>query len=81
VALWDANTFFTDLAINGGIEVEGQKLLPDFSPNGVFSTDGIHPNPRGNAIAANEIIKVIETSFGAEIPKVEVLPLRSVIFQ
>jgi hypothetical protein len=81
VALWDANTFFTNLAINGGAVVEGQTLRPDFSPNGLFSTDGIHPNPRGNALAANEIIKVIEDHFDAEIPEVEVLPLRSVIFQ
>ncbi len=81
VALWDSNTFFTNIALNGGIVVEGQTLQPDFSPNGIFSTDGIHPNPRGNAIAANEIIKVIEDNFGAEIPEAEVLPMRSVIFQ
>lgn len=81
VAVWDSYAFFTNLALNGGISVEGQTLLPDFSPNGIFSTDGVHPNPRGYALAANEIIKVIETNFDAEIPEIEVLPLRSVIFQ
>lgn len=60
------------------IRVEGTLLQPDFSPNGVFSTDGIHPNPRGNAILANEFIRVIEENFGATIPDVDVLNLPSV---
>ncbi|PAU92996.1 hypothetical protein CK503_13810 [Aliifodinibius salipaludis] len=61
-----------------GIRIDGQLLQPDFSPNGVFSTDGIHPNPRGNAILANEFIRVIEDAFGANIPEVDVLNLPSV---
>lgn len=72
---------FADLfGIDGelGIRIDGQLLQPDFSPNGVFSTDGIHPNPRGSAILANEIIRVIENSFGATIPDVDVLDLPSV---
>jgi len=60
-----------------GIEIEGTMLQPDFSPNGVFSTDGIHPNPRGTALLANEFIRSIEETFGAEIPEVEVLRLPS----
>ncbi|MEL7835239.1 SGNH/GDSL hydrolase family protein [Fodinibius sp. Rm-B-1B1-1] len=72
---------FADLfGIDGelGIRVQGTLLQPDFSPNGVFSTDGIHPNARGNAILANEFIKVIEDAFGADIPDVDVLNLPSV---
>ncbi|MDZ7658583.1 hypothetical protein [Fodinibius sp.] len=72
---------FADLfGIDGelGIRVEGTLLQPDFSPNGVFSTDGIHPNARGNAILANEFIHVIEEAFGASIPEVDVLNLPSV---
>lgn len=61
-----------------GIRIAGKLLRPDFSPNGVFSTDGIHPNQRGNAILANEFIKIIENNFGASIPEVEVLNLPSV---
>jgi len=62
-----------------GIVVEGVTLAPDFSPNGVFSTDGIHPNPRGHGIVANAMIDVINAAFGATIPKMSVLPLRGVI--
>ncbi|NIT60976.1 MAG: hypothetical protein GWN00_33665 [Aliifodinibius sp.] len=72
---------FADLfGVDGelGIRVQGTLLQPDFSPNGVFSTDGIHPNPRGNAILANEFIRVIESAFGASIPEVDVLNLPSV---
>ena len=72
---------FADLfGVDGelGIRVQGTLLQPDFSPNGVFSTDGIHPNARGNAILANEFIEVIEEAFGANIPEVDVLNLPSV---
>lgn len=62
-----------------GIEVEGTTLAPDFSPNGVTSTDGIHPNPRGHALIANAIIDAMNAAYGASIPRVSVLPLRGVI--
>jgi hypothetical protein len=61
-----------------GITVDGVNLAPDFSPNGVLSTDGIHPNPRGNAIIANEIIDVIEAKFNAQLPSLNVISLPSV---
>ncbi|MFH5884886.1 SGNH/GDSL hydrolase family protein [Halalkalibaculum sp. DA3122] len=86
LALYDTNDpqgIFHDLfGLDGsapGITIEGVTLQPDFSPNGVFSTDGVHPNPRGNAIIANEIIGVIEKNFGSEIPRVDVLNLGSVV--
>lgn len=62
-----------------GIEVEGHLLRPDFAPNGVFSTDGVHPNPRGNGIIANLIIDALNTSKGATIPRVNVTALRGII--
>ena len=42
-----------------GSATEGQVL---------FSLDGVHPNARGYAVIANEIIKVINTSFKARLP-------------
>lgn len=56
-----------------GIVVNGVRLQPDFSPNGIFSTDGVHPNQRGYAILAEEMLKVIEASFGATLPDIDVL--------
>ena len=61
-----------------GIVVDGVTLAPDFSPNGIVSTDGIHPNPRGHAIIANALIDHLN-GLGADIPSVNVLALRSVL--
>jgi lysophospholipase L1-like esterase len=35
-----------------------------------FSLDGVHPNPRGYAITANEFIKVINAKYNANLPLV-----------
>lgn len=85
LALYDTNELggaFSDIfGLDGseiGITVDGVFLNPDFSPNGVFSTDGIHPNARGTAILANEFLEVIESEFNATIPKIDVLALPSV---
>lgn len=56
-----------------GITVDGVDLEPDFSPNGVFSTDGVHPNARGNALLVNEMIDIIEAEFDAVLPRADVL--------
>lgn len=61
-----------------GISVDGVNLGPDFRPTGVISTDGIHPNPRGNALIANDFIRSIEETFNAVIPKASVLNYPSV---
>lgn len=61
-----------------GITVDGVNLTPDFAPSGVLSTDGVHPNPRGNALVANGMIGVIEAGFGATLPRVNVLNQPSV---
>jgi hypothetical protein len=78
----DPNGTFADLfGIDGsapGIEFGGQFLNADFSPFGLFSTDGIHPNPRGAAIVANEMLDLIESSFSATLPRVNVLSLPTV---
>ncbi len=62
-----------------GIEFEGSILAPDFSPNGVYSTDGVHPNPRGHAVIANLLIDFINDKFSSNIPKVNSTTFRTVI--
>ena len=62
-----------------GIEVQGVNLAPDFSPNGIYSVDGVHPNPRGAGIVANRIIEALNANRGAQIPPVNVLALRGII--
>lgn len=64
-----------------GIVIDGTVLAPDFTPNGVISTDGIHPNGRGHAIVANLIIDAINARWGASIPSIDVLATRGTYFQ
>ena len=65
-----------------GVVIDGVTLAPDFSPNGIFSTDGIHPNARGYAFLANEIMDAIETNWpGTVLPRQSVLNLHGVILK
>jgi hypothetical protein len=82
LALYQTNSMssaFADIwGLDGsgfGIRVGTVTLAPDFSPNGVFSTDGIHPNSRGVALVVNDMLDVIENTFGSDIPRINVLGL------
>jgi hypothetical protein len=56
-----------------GIYVPGiGTFTPAFILGGLFSYDGVHPSSRGQAIAANEWIKVINQKFNAAIPPVSI---------
>lgn len=69
VALADINTFFSGLLSSGVTNQDGLVVTPNLTPpTGVFSEDGVHPNSRGYALAANEFIKAINAKFGATIP-------------
>ncbi|MEJ2114134.1 MAG: hypothetical protein P8X62_10750 [Flavobacteriaceae bacterium] len=37
----------------------------DLVTGGAFSLDGLHPNGRGNALIANEIMKAIDAAYGS----------------
>ncbi len=45
---------------------------PSFILGGLFSYDGVHPSSRGNALIANEWIKVVNQKFSASIPLIAV---------
>jgi hypothetical protein len=68
-----------DVNLGLGIKIEGKTLAPDFGPNGVFSVDGIHPNPRGSAIIANLIIEKMNATYGSTIPTIGVLAKRGIL--
>lgn len=69
------------IAVSDGIpgkEVSGISLVPisfDQSEifNSIFSADFVHPNPRGAALVTNEIIDVLNATYGSEIPLVNPL--------
>ena len=62
-----------------GLLIDGVVLDPSFRPDGIFSVDGIHPNPKGHAVVANEIIKVINDAYDATIPLVDTTPYRTIL--
>ena len=62
-----------------GIRVDGATLFPSFLPNGIFSTDGTHPNPKGHALVAKEVVRVTNEAFGATIPEVDTNPYRTIL--
>lgn len=37
-------------------------------PTSIYSVDGTHPNPRGQALIANEFIAVVNRAYQAQVP-------------
>jgi len=77
-ALADMNVYMTKL--QSGIVYDGVDYNASFVTGGAFSLDGVHPNPRGYALIANEFIRVINAKFAAKIPTVDVNSYPGVVF-
>jgi len=67
----DSQSLLNELA-DGGISFDGGTITSEYIRGGAFSLDGIHLTPRGNAVMANEIIDVINSTYNANVPKVNV---------
>ncbi|MHC1707224.1 MAG: SGNH/GDSL hydrolase family protein [Bacteroidales bacterium] len=78
LALVDMNSHFKEL--KSGLVFDGMKFTTTFVTGGVFSLDGIHPNPRGNAIIANYWIEAINAKFGSRIPLLNIGDYPGVLF-
>lgn len=72
-ALVDANALLRNLAQNG-LDIGGVTYTNAFLTGGVFSYDGVHPNPFGYAVVANAFIDAINAKFNASIPEVDLGP-------
>jgi lysophospholipase L1-like esterase len=68
----DANARLNELAEPGGIVVDGIAFSSALISGGAFSLDGVHPATRGYAIIANDFISAINSTYGANVPKVNV---------
>ncbi len=73
LAVADMNAIMNKLV--AGLQVEGNSIytanyFSGTSTEGqvLFSLDGVHPNARGYAVIANEIIKVINSKFKSNLP-------------
>ncbi|WP_339921956.1 hypothetical protein [uncultured Cyclobacterium sp.] len=68
LVLIDAGKFMEDIG-QGLVSSNNVPLTNSISPpNGVFSTDGVHPNARGSAALANYFITAINGKWGSTIP-------------
>jgi hypothetical protein len=77
-ALVETQAFYNKLP--SGFAFNGVTLSSKFVSGGVFSLDGIHLNPRGNALLANEFINAIHKKFKAKIPLINALNYNAVLF-
>ena len=77
LAVADMNKIMNDL-VSGLYSEDGQKYTSNYfqglgNLNTVmFSLDGVHPNARGYAFVANEVIKVINAHYKSNVPNVYV---------
>ena len=70
LAFVDANALLARVS-SGGISANGFTVTGAFITGGGFSTDGVHPSPRGYALIANEFIKSINTTYGSNLKGVD----------
>lgn len=70
LAYLDVNSFLKKVV--SGIKYNGVEYSTEFVGGGAFSLDGIHLTPRGNAIVANEIIRITNSKYGSTLPAVDV---------
>ena len=70
LAFVDANALLTQIA-SGGISANGFTVSSTFITGGGFSTDGVHPSPRGYALIANKFIEAINLKYGSNIKGVD----------
>jgi lysophospholipase L1-like esterase len=66
LAFVDANATFNQVA-NGGIIANNFTLTSNFITGGAISMDGVHPSPRGYALAANKFIEAINAKYGSNL--------------
>lgn len=74
-AVVDINSVFNQIRANdftGGTVFNGITFRTTFVTGGLFSLDGVHPTNQGQAIIANEFLKVINTKYNAQFPLIDV---------
>ncbi|MNE21464.1 hypothetical protein D3C80_1146290 [compost metagenome] len=57
--------------LNGGIRFGNHQVTASFITGGAFSLDGVHPSARGYALIANKFMEAINTTYGANVPSVD----------
>jgi len=67
-------------SFESGFSENGVDLSAKFIEGGVFSLDGVHPNPKGYAIIANKFIEAINFKYKSNVPRVDVNQYKAILF-
>ncbi|SHI35354.1 GDSL-like Lipase/Acylhydrolase [Hymenobacter daecheongensis DSM 21074] len=78
LVLFDVNVFFAGVALNG-YATNGVNNNTSYIRGNIFSLDGVHLTPRGNAVIANEMIKVINAKYGSTLQQVDPNTYRGIL--
>lgn len=68
LAYLDINVTLTEAATTAGFTMNGVTYRSSFITGGIFSLDGIHLTPAGNAVVANLMVAAINTKYSATVP-------------
>lgn len=79
LAFVDFNSIMKNIE-HGGLTVDGIHFTTAFITGNLFSLDGVHLTPQGNAVVANYFIQAINKQYGSHIPSVMVSDYPSVVF-
>ena len=78
LAVADMNEYLTHFI--SGMVFDGIKMNTTFVTGGMFSTDGVHLNPRGCAVAANHFIDAINAKYGCSVPQADITKYKGLKF-
>ena len=78
LAFADVNRLLMEAS--SGITFDGITFSTRYVTGGVFSLDGVHLSPRGNAIVANQFIDAINDKYGSSIPRVSPTQFPGIVF-
>jgi lysophospholipase L1-like esterase len=79
LAFVDFNAILVDITANS-LTSDGITFSTKFVTGNLFSLDGIHLTPQGNALVANYFIDAINAQYSAQIPKVSVANYPPIVF-
>ena len=78
LAIAETPDFYSGL--NDGFVYNGVSMSAKFVSGGAYSLDGIHLNPKGNALLANVFIRALNKKYKATIPQINALNYPSIYF-
>jgi hypothetical protein len=71
--VYDLNAFFSTLR-NSGMTAAGRRVTADYL-GGFYSLDGVYPSITGHGLIANEILKLVNSTYGLSYQLVDLAPL------